>query len=432
MAGPSIQATPFFPGRASGPISRNRQGANQDAILLVNQAEVWTIASTTAAGLVVVDPAPFSHAMIKLLQLGIPTVLVTHQQAQALVEGTRVSMDGDTGRIWDPGEMSSPLAGPSIPAPGVPVTTRDGEAIELRASVADAAGAEHAVRHGAASVGLVRSEFLVPEGDREPDAGFYASALSELCQAAQPLPVTVRLLDLAADKHPPWLILRASAELSGTLGLHGGRMYTLEAVRRVVDAQLEAIGQLAPRYPLSLIVPALDRIEDFLAWRRRIESTFGLRLAVGAMIETPTTALDIKRWLEVADFAAVGCNDLMQCLFGANRDLAPVGAVADPYAPALFRFLGQVAEAAGDVLAQVQLCGLLAQMPGILSLLVGLGYRSFSVDPLLVPHLAHSLAHVTVAHAEEMAHQAQSAGESDEVRVLLGLSRTSIWTPVAR
>ncbi len=431
MVGLSIQATPFFPGRASGTVGRDPERADKNTILLLTQAHLTTLASVAAAGLVVVGPAVLSHPIIRLLRLGVPTVLVTHSQARTLVDGAHVSIDGGSGRIGDPVEMGPEPEEPPVPPTGTPVTTKDGVAVELRASVADSVGAALAVSHGAASIGLVRSEFLVPEGGREPDAGFYASALSDLCQAGQPLPVIVRLLDLAVDKRPAWLDLDASAGLSGALGVHGGRLYTQDTVRRVVDAQLKAVAGLAARFSPSILIPALDRVEDFLAWRRRIETEFELQLPVGAMIETPTAALDIGRWLEVADFAAIGCNDLMQCLFGADRDLAPIGTVPDPYAPALYRFLSHVAEAAGGALARIQLCGLLAQMPGVLILLVGLGYRSFSVDPMLVPRLARLVSQDTMTHAKALALQAQSAAESGEVRELLGLTRISIWTPAA-
>ncbi len=429
MPGLTIQATPFFPGRASGTLKRDPNRAAKDTILLVTQATVSRGLPTAMAGLVVVGPAPLSHAMIGLLRLGVPTVLVTHSQAQALVEDTCVCIDGGSGRIGDPGEVGLELDEPAAPFAAVPVAMQDGTAIELRASIADVTGASRAVRRGATSIGLVRSEFLIPEGAREPDSAFYTSVLSELCQAATPLPLTIRLLDLASDKHPSWLRVEPAAGFGSALGLHGGRLYALETVRRVAQAQLEALTALAPRFSLSVLVPALDRTDDFLAWRRRIETEFGLRVPVGAMIETPAAALDIGRWLQAADFAAVGCNDLMQCFFGAERDLAPVGTVPDPYAPALYRFLSYVAEAAGDALERIALCGLLAQMPGVLTLLMGLGYRSFSVDPLLVPHLARLVGHTTATQAAALALQAQSAAHSSEVRSLLGLPKTSVWTP---
>ena len=71
----------------------------------------------------------------------------------------------------------------------------------------------------------------------------------------------------------------------------------------------------------------------------------------------------------------------MQCLFAADRDLAEVRHQLDSYSPELFRFLKQAADAAGDNMYKVQLCGLLPQMPGVLPVLLGMGFRVFSVAP---------------------------------------------------
>ena len=100
----SIQATPFFPGRASGTVGRAPERADRDTILLLTQAEVTTLASAAAAGLVVVGPAPLSHPMITLLQLGVPTVLVTHSQAQSAAESgeVRALLGLTRASIWTP------------------------------------------------------------------------------------------------------------------------------------------------------------------------------------------------------------------------------------------------------------------------------------------------------------------------------------------
>ncbi len=106
------------------------------------------------------------------------------------------------------------------------------------------------------------------------------------------------------------------------------------------------------------------------------------------MAESPAAVLAMPHWFEVADFVAIGCNDLMQCLFAADRDLAEVRRHLDPYSPELFRFLKQAAEAAGDNINKVQLCGLLPQLPGVLPVLLGMGFRVFSVAPVMIPYLA--------------------------------------------
>lgn len=95
----------------------------------------------------------------------------------------------------------------------------------------------------------------------------------------------------------------------------------------------------------------------------------------------------------------------------------------DPYSPALYRLLRNAALDAGDRLADVQLCGLLPQLPGTLALLVGLGFRAFSVDPPLVPHLAETAASLAIVEAGRRAEAACGAHTCRELREQLGLPR---------
>jgi len=249
--------------------------------------------------------------------------------------------------------------------------------------------APHApLRQGAAAIGLVRSEFIEPASGERPDAAFYLTVFRELCQAAYPLPVTVRLLDIAADKRP---------------------------------AQLEAVSRLAPEFELSLLLPYVVRVEEFGRWRTEIERGLPAPLAIGSMIETPAAALNIVEILAQADFVALGCNDLMQCLFAADRDVPEVAPLLDPYALVLYRFLGQTIAAAGDAAERIQVCGLLAQLPGILPILLGMGYRRFSVEPVLIPWLAQTVSVTDTAEAASLAAAVCAAADSDTVRALLAL-----------
>jgi phosphoenolpyruvate-protein kinase (PTS system EI component) len=127
----------------------------------------------------------------------------------------------------------------------------------------------------------------------------------------------------------------------------------------------------------------------------------------------------MPHWFEVADFVSIGCNDLMQCLFAADRDLAEVGRYLDPYSPELFRFLNLASETAGDNIDSVQLCGLLPQLPAVLPVLLGMGFRAFSVTPVMVPHLAKIAGEVSLSLAEDLARQVCMAKNTAQVRGLL-------------
>ena len=147
------------------------------------------------------------------------------------------------------------------------------------------------------------------------------------------------------------------------------------------------------------------------------------------MVETPAAALDIANWLAVSDFVAVGCNDLMQCLFAADRDRADVQHYLDPCAPLLFRFFRQMAQAAAGDLQRVQLCGLLPQLPGVLPVLLGLGFRTFSVDATQIPRLAQTLQAYTVSGMQALADSVCAAKTSADVTAITCCSRPPFLQP---
>jgi phosphoenolpyruvate-protein kinase (PTS system EI component) len=143
-------------------------------------------------------------------------------------------------------------------------------------------------------------------------------------------------------------------------------------------------------------------------------------LPVGAMIETPAAAMEIASQLEIADFVALGTNDLMQSLFAADRDDPALAHYLDPHAPVLYRFLAQVAKEAGEQSARVQICGLLSQLPGVLPLLLGLGFRLFSVDAAYIPYLAATVRKTHVQEASALAREVCRLKTSPMVKALLG------------
>ena len=409
----AITAIPFVPGEAQGPLSRDPRVAG--AIVVLESPSLPEEA--TPAGLVITHGAPFSHPMLALLARGIPAVIADAAEAAALRDGMWVRLDATRGtlRTAAPDEPLSPLTLP-LPAAGQALHTADGAAVALRASVRNADGAARARDRGAEAIGLVRSEFIEPADGRQPDANFYRREFSGLLDAAHPLTVTVRLLDIAADKHPAWL--PAHADMGGPLGRQGIRLFDHDPVRAVVDAQLDALAGLGEPERLRVLLPYVTDVAEARRWCARVRSR--LKVPVGVMIETPAAALEIGALLDTADFAALGTNDLMQCLFAADRDQASLRPYLDPYAPLLYRFLAGIARDAGTRLTRVQVCGLLSQLPGVLPVLLGLGYRAFSVDAVFIPWLAATLGETRIDRARDLAESVCRAADSAAVRDRLG------------
>lgn len=413
-----IQGIPYVPGRAQGKLQRHIESATGQDIVLLQQNQLRLLNTVTPAGLIVIDAAPYSHTMIQCLGLGIPLVILSAQQANLLPMDSYVQIDGHHGvvKTADPASaLDTELQ--NIPSAGQAVSTADGVAIHLSASVSGTASAERALNNGAAAIGLVRSEFLEPDHGHAPDRKYYQRVFAEICESAKPLDVTIRLLDLAPDKIPPWLSSLATTHEAA--GLQGVRLYQQESIQSILREQLVAIDSLTPRFHISLLIPYLTLIREFLHWKNFIKTVISAPVEIGAMLETPAAALELDRWLTEADFVSVGCNDLMQNLFSADRDLPQLKDYLNPYAPALLRFLRHAAIIAGEKINNIQLCGLLPQWPGILPLLVGMGFTRFSVEPLNIPYLAQSVAATNKMKMQPVIERVCNATSTDEVCRLL-------------
>jgi phosphoenolpyruvate-protein kinase (PTS system EI component) len=416
----------LVPGRAAGAAETDPRRSAGDRILLVGQDRLGEVAAPPA-GLVLVDAVPFSHPVIRWLGRGTPVALTDAAAAAQWTAGEPVVLDavGRELRAASPDERPAPWTAPPPPEAGRPVRTGDGVAVHLCASIAGASDAARARASGAASIGLVRSEYLVPGDGGAPNEGFYRQAFGAMLRLAAPLALTIRLLDLAGDKWPGWLPRRGAGEALDEL--HGSQLYAYEPVARVVDAQLAALKGVAETKPLRLIWPSGGRLEDFAARRDRLRASLPPAVRVGAMVETPVELLALREWLGEADFVAIGCNDLLSNLFDADRDNPRQGRLLDPYRPGLYRFLGEACDRAGTGLERVQLCGLLPQVEGVLPVLIGLGLRRFSGEPALIPLLARCVAAGTVRACEELAGAVCRAEDSNAVRQLVGAPTRGPW-----
>lgn len=412
-----LRGTAFVPGCVSGMLRLGADRADNHSIVIMTQQQIAAL-DTRPAGIVIVDGAMLSHPMIRLLTLGIPSVIISNEDVDRLEPGREAFIDGHQGIIIQPPPSNWPATPvPEPPVLGKAVCLKDGSEVRLHASIFSIQDALHANEQGAAAIGLVRTEFLVPEQGGIPDADFYERTLSELLQKVHPLAVTLRLPDITPDKPAPWF--EPVTGMNDILGLQGVRLYSKEPVKSVVNAMLEGINRLSGEHDVSLLLPYVTRLDEFQYWRRKIQHRLTRTIPVGVMAETPAAVLAMAHWFTEADFVAIGCNDLMQCLFAADRDLVELSDYLDPYAPELFNFLQQAATAAGNNINKVQLCGLLPQIPGVLPVLLGMGFRVFSVAPVMIPYLANKVNVTDPAEAEALARRVCSSTHSQQVRDLL-------------
>jgi len=275
---------------------------------------------------------------------------------------------------------------------GQPAVTSDGVHVLVAANAGSAQDISNALRFGAESVGLFRSEFLFQHFNHEPDEEEQLNAYRGAFGNDQKvLPITVRLLDVGADK--PLKFLRSQKEANPFLGVRGIRL--LFANPGFLRTHLRALLRLAESVPLKLLAPMITDVSEILDLKLRLDGlAHELRnqalpcrwpIPLGAMIETPAAALLIDQIIPHVDFVSIGTNDLTQYLLCAERGSPTLSAFADPLHPAVVRICENVIRKSRENGVEASVCGEAASDADAIPILLGLGLREFSVTAAAIP-----------------------------------------------
>ena len=370
----------------------------------VSPTDMLQFKQSVFAGFITDVGGTTSHTAIVARSMDIPAVVGARLSSQLVRQDDWVIIDGDAGVvIVDPspiilaeygfkqrqGDLERGRLSRLLHTPAV---TMDGQKIELLANIEMPEDALGAVKAGAVGVGLFRSEFLfMGRQGRLPDEEEQYQAYRRAMEGMQGLPVTIRTVDIGADKpldKSPERNFRDDAHLNPALGLRAIRWSLADPAMFLT--QLRAILRAAQHGKVNLLIP-------MLAHAREIRQTLSLLdqaraeldnrgvaygpLQLGAMIEIPAAALTLKLFLKYFDFLSIGTNDLIQYTLAIDRADESVAHLYDPLHPAVLRL---VADTIAECNAQgkgVSVCGEMAGDTSLTRLLLGLGLRSFSMHP---------------------------------------------------
>ena len=386
-------------------------------------------------GIATAGGGPTSHSAILARALGIPAVVGLGSRVLSLGAGRTALLDGDRGTLtMDPrAELLDRARAEvrdrgrtealAVAAAHRPAITQDGIAVEVAANIGSVDEASRAALAGADAVGLLRTEFLFLEAGSMPDEATQARAYSEIARRLQGRPLTIRTLDVGADKPLPYL--RSVPEDNPALGLRGIRLGL--AMPEVLLTQLRAVVTTARSFPVRVMFPMVASADEVTRARAILDDVIGsdpVALEVGVMVEVPSAALSASRLADQVDFFSVGTNDLSQYALAADRGNPEVSRLADAHHPAVLRLIGEAVEAARPQGKWVGVCGELAGELDAVGLLIGLGVRELSVA---VPAVARVKEMVRAVHSGECSRLARAALELADgaaVRQLLSSSRS--------
>jgi phosphotransferase system enzyme I (PtsI) len=366
----------------------------------LSPADMLQFKQSVFAGFITDVGGKTSHTAIVARSLDIPAVVGVRLCSHLVRQDDWVIIDGDAGVVVvDPspiilaeygfkqrqGELDRGRLSRLLHTPAV---TLDGQKIELLANIEMPDDAASAIHAGAVGVGLFRSEFLfMGRHGKLPNEEEQYQAYRRAIEGMQGLPVTIRTVDVGADK-PLDMNLRDDAHLNPALGLRAIRWSLADPAMFLT--QLRAILRAAAHGQAHLLIPMLvhgSEIRQTMALIDHARVQLDNRgvaygpVKIGAMIEIPAAALTLKVFLKYFDFLSIGTNDLIQYTLAIDRADESVAHLYDPLHPAVLRL---VANTIAECQAQgkpVSVCGEMAGDIALTRLLLGMGLRSFSMHP---------------------------------------------------
>lgn len=387
-------------------IASRKSTPDTELILVANDlspADTLQFKNLKVGGFVTDTGGATSHTAIVARSLAIPAV-VGMQNARPLIhDNDLLILDGTRGMlIVDPDarvleEYRLKKAGIALERnkrlllKTARAATLDGELIELHANIELPQDAERAKEVGADGIGLFRSEFLFMNRDELPDEDEQYEAYRHVVKAFAGKPVTIRTLDIGADKEARALRSRVGDYLSPNpaLGLRAIRFCLTEP--QIFLTQLRAILRASQHGRVRLLIPMLAHaqeivqtlalIEQAKAQLRESRHKFADDVEVGGMIEIPAAALVLGPFLRHLDFLSIGTNDLIQYTLAIDRSDGAVAHLYDPLHPAVLQLILKTLQAGARAGLPVSVCGEMAGDPKLTRLLLGMGLRQFSMHP---------------------------------------------------
>ncbi len=376
-----------------------------------------------------------SHTAILARALGIPAVVGLERVSAKAADGDPIIVDGDRGVvILHPDEETVAqyeayaermLAFRRTLDANIelPAETTDGVRISVSGNIEFPDEAAKVVELGGDGVGLFRSEFLHLRAGRQPTEDEHFEAYREAVEALDGRPLTVRTLDLGSDKQAHG----APAERNPALGRRSIRqsLQEIAAFRLQLRAALRASALGPMRIMFPLVTNVLEQrqarmiVEDVKEDLAEEGVAFDDDMPIGMMMETPAAALMATTFAKEVDFFSIGTNDLVQYTLAVDRTNEHVASLYSASHPSVIRLIKETVRAANRRDVPVSVCGEAAGDIEYTMLLIGLGLRSLSVTPSLIPTVKRVVRSVDVTMCERVARKVGSFDSERQVSAFL-------------
>jgi phosphotransferase system enzyme I (PtsI) len=271
--------------------------------------------------------------------------------------------------------------------------TRKGREISIYANILTGEDINYSKKYKLAGMGLVRTEFLFLDRNTFPDIEEQIVIYSSIIDDANGTPVTFRLFDIGGDKRVPGL--EFPLEENPLLGLRGIRY--LFHHERIMHDQLTALAYASKRGPVKILYPLISTIEELSSAKELTLQTLsevgtdGGNIPLGMMFEVPSVFVDPWPFIKQVQFACIGTNDLVQYLFGVDRNNSTVNHLYDSDNETVYSLLRNVITIGNNHAVDITLCGEINLETNFLARCIDLGIDRFSVAPAGAPRVIETI-----------------------------------------
>ena len=383
---------------------------------------------------------PTSHTAILARSLGIPAIVGLHNARKFIQNDDLVIIDGSNGVVlvdpdkniqsyYEKRQREEKRYYSSLGRlKNAETETIDGVKVNLMANIELPSDFETVRDVGAKGVGLYRTEFLYLNRDTEADEEEHYETYMEVMDALGDLPLTIRTLDLGADKQVDGVGRQYGPHRSNpALGLRAVRLCLKEP--QLFRPQLRAILRASAHGPVRVMIPMLTNISEMqqvLSMMDDIKKdldendvAYDHELQVGGMVEVPASAVCADIFAKQLDFLSIGTNDLIQYTMAIDRVNDEVNYLYDPLHPAVLRLIEMTIAAGKKAKIPVAMCGEMAGEPDYTRLLLGLGLREFSVHPANLLQIKKIIIDTDVSKTTRVAKRSLRAKTGADVHDML-------------
>jgi len=378
-----------------------------------------------------------SHTAIIARSLGIPAVVALEDLMSCVTAQSTVIIDGNRGVVViDPDEATleeyraharrfTEFEHELDGFRDIPAVTRDGVPITLLGNVEFPDEAEVVLQKGGQGIGLYRTEFLYLYGGTEPTEDDHYHAYSEVARLMNGKPIVIRTMDLGADKVPH--TNRHPQEANPVLGLRSIRycLQNLPLFKTQLRAILRAstLGDVRVMFPLITTMQELCQakmiLRDVMEDLDEYGVPYNAQMPVGIMIETPSSALTAGLLATESDFFSIGTNDLIQYTLAVDRGNEHVSTMYSAAEPAVLYLIRSVIHDANKAGIGLSVCGEMASEPEFVMLLLGMGVRTLSMAPPLIPEVKKIVCSVTIEECNLLARKVATLDSQRQIKNLL-------------